>query len=69
MYPVQRDLDGVYFRVKRGDKWKPVCYTDLTEEEIEQKTADMPADWWQRVANHLAEKLREVGDEFDIRRE
>ena len=30
-YPVKRDLDGIYFRVQRGNQWEAVCFTDLTE--------------------------------------
>ena len=33
MYPKQYDLDGVYFRVKRGNKWCNRCFSDLTGEE------------------------------------
>lgn len=33
---MNRNLDGVYFRVKRDDKWQNICFTDLTEEETEE---------------------------------
>jgi hypothetical protein len=25
----QRNLDGIYFRVKRDGKWVTVCYSDM----------------------------------------
>ena len=28
-----RNLDGVYFRVQRNNKWQSICFSDLTEEE------------------------------------
>ena len=30
---VKRDLDGIYYRVKRGEKWVNLCFTDLTMKE------------------------------------
>lgn len=32
-YPISRDLDGIYVRVKR-DRWQSLCLSDLTEEEL-----------------------------------
>lgn len=32
-YPKKRDLDGVYFRTRRDEKWCDICFSDLTEEE------------------------------------
>ena len=32
---MNRNLDGVYFRVKRDDKWQNICFTDLTNEETD----------------------------------
>ena len=34
-YPVKRDLDGVYFRIKRDEHYQAVCFSDLTKEERE----------------------------------
>lgn len=31
---MDRKLDGVYFRIKRNDKWENVCFSDLTEEDM-----------------------------------
>ena len=65
-YPTMRNLDGVYFRVKRDEGYTPVCWTDLTDEERERFGADRPASWWKSLADHLAERLRHVGDALDI---
>lgn len=32
-YPTKRDLDGVYFRTRRDEKWCDICFSDLTDEE------------------------------------
>lgn len=65
-YPTMRNLDGVYFRVKRDDGFTPVCWTDLTDDERERFGADRPATWWKSLAEHLADRLRYVGDWLDI---
>lgn len=28
---MQRNLDGVYFRVERDGKWQNICFSDLTK--------------------------------------
>ena len=27
-YPKKRNLDGVYFRIRRDDKWYDLCFSD-----------------------------------------
>lgn len=66
---MDRNLDGLYFRIQRNGKWCNVCFSDMTPEEIEEVTKDRPVEWWKSVAIHLAECLKEVGDQFDIYKE
>lgn len=33
--PMERNLDGIYFRVQRDGKWTNRCFTDLTDKEQE----------------------------------
>lgn len=33
---MNRELDGYYFRVKREDKWENICFSDLTDEEMDK---------------------------------
>ena len=61
-----RNLDGLYFRVKRDGKYKPVCFSDMTTAEIEETCANRSAEWWKSVAMHLKERLNVIGDTFDI---
>ena len=68
---MNRNLDGIYFRVKREDKWQNVCFSDLTEkerEELFEGENQKSALWWRTVAYRLADVLKEVGDRFDIYR-
>lgn len=66
VYPVKRDLDGVYFRVKRNDKWENVCFSDLNNAEREDVTKDRSAEWLRQLAYIMADVLRGIGDFFDI---
>ena len=40
-----RNLDGVYIRVKRDDKWQNICFTDLTNEETDTILKDRTEVW------------------------
>ena len=63
---MDRNLDGIYFRIKRNGKYENVCFSDLTEAEREEIGKDRPAEWWKNVAYHLAERLQVIGNTFDI---
>ena len=36
---MNRNLDGVYFRVERDGKWQNICFSDLTTSEREEVLA------------------------------
>ena len=40
-----RNLDGIYFIVKRDDKWQNICFTDLTNEETSAILKDRDDSW------------------------
>ena len=63
---MDRNLDGVYFRVKRGEKWGPVCFSDMTTEERDEIIKDRSTEWWKSLAYILADCLKNIGDQFDI---
>lgn len=42
---MNRNLDGVYFRVKRDDRWQNICFTDLTNEETNTILEDRTEVW------------------------
>ena len=70
----QRNLDGVYFRVKRDGKWQNICYSDMTadeRDEIARKKAEVSApeqqaQWWRSMADILADALYDMGEQFGI---
>lgn len=68
---MKRDLDGIYIRVQRDDKWESVCLTDLTEEEFEAFAEEVDSkenaiDWWRNIAKHLREQLIVIGEVANI---
>ena len=63
---MNRNLDGVYFRVKRGDKYENICFSDLTREEREEICKERPPEWFKNLAFILADTLKQIGEQFDI---
>ena len=66
IYPVERNLDGVYYRVERNGQRKSICFSDLNPNEREQVLENYDLAATQRLCLHLAECLRRIGDELNI---
>lgn len=61
-----RNLDGCYFRIRRGEKYENLCFSDLTRDEQESILKDKSSEYISALAIHLAETLRQIGDQFDL---
>jgi len=57
-YPEQLNSDSMYFRVKRGDKYCNICFTDLTEEEQRSVLANYDRDSLLRLLQILTRTIR-----------
>ena len=57
---MNRNLDGVYFRVKRDDQWQNICFTDLTEEETEEILKDRSNEWMRSMIKSFCEVFKNV---------
>ena len=74
MTKVQRNLDGIYFRVERDGKYESVCYSDMTAEERDEiaalreknATPEEMAVWWRKIANILADQLYGMGEQLGV---
>ena len=74
MSKIQRNLDGIYFRVERDGRWQNVCYSDMTkierdeiaEKRAEHATPEEQAAWWRSMADILADQLYDMGEQFGI---
>ena len=65
-YPVERNLDGIFFRVERNGKDVSLCFTDLTASEQEDVLSNYDRDALLRMCKILAKTLRGIGDFLDI---
>ena len=57
---INRELDGVYFRVNREDKWQNICFTDLTDREAEKVLENRSEKWISSLCDRLEEVLVEI---------
>lgn len=63
---MDRNLDGVYFRIKREEKYDNVCFSDLTEEQMDEVLKDRDEEWLRSMCKILGKTVRRMGDELDI---
>lgn len=66
---MNRNLDGLYFRIERDGKWQDICFTDLTWQERDKVMANCSKEWLVSVVNYLADCIQGIGEEFDLVRE
>ena len=59
-YPIKKDLCGVYFRVKRNEKWESVCFTDLTREEQENVLEGKELSFVKNLAYILSDTINKI---------
>ena len=65
-YKFQRNLDGVYFRVKRDDKWMNVCFSDLNEDEMCKVLKGKKKDWLLDMCVILGETIYDMGQQLQV---
>lgn len=63
---MNRNLDGVYFRIKRDDEWQNICFSDLTEEEMNEIMKGRSEDWLRSMCKILGKVIKNIGDQLDI---
>ena len=74
MSKAQRNLDGVFFRVKRNGRWQNVCYSDMTPDERESVIYDRMGDkslaeqvgYYRRLAELMADQLYDMGEQLGV---
>lgn len=64
--PEFRELDGVFFRVERNNKWQNICFSDLTESEMDEVLKGRSKEWLRNLCKLLGTTIRQLGDAFDI---
>lgn len=63
---MNRNLDGIYFRVQRDGKWQNICFSDLTEDEMDEVLTGKQNMYLCELCKRLAKALKDIGEEFDI---
>ena len=63
---INRNLDGVYFRVERDNKWQNICFSDLTTDEMDEILNTRTDAWLRSMCKILGETIRNIGDQLDI---
>lgn len=63
---MNRKLDGVFFRIKRNGVFENVCFSDLTDEEMDSMLSGRDIKWLQSLCKTLGKTIRKIGDEFGI---
>ena len=63
---MNRNLDGIYFRIKRNNKYESICFSDLTEDEMNEVLKDRDVKWLKSLAKMLGRTIWEIGNQFDI---
>ena len=63
---MNRNLDGVYFRIKRDNGWQNICFSDLTEEEMDNVMKDRPDEWLRNMCKILGQTIKNIGEQLDI---
>ena len=66
IYPKERELDGIFYRIKRNGKSYSICFSDLTEQEQNKILAEYDEESLRRMCKILANTLRTIGDQLGI---
>ena len=68
MNPQERNLSGIYTRIKRDGKYQSVDLADMTPEELEEflNKEDLTIEYFRRLTQNLIEVVQEIADKFDI---
>lgn len=63
----ERNLSGIYTRIKRDGKYQTVDLTDMTPEELAEYLDKwgMDYDFLKRLVQNLVEVIQEIGDKFE----
>ena len=63
---MDRNLDGIYFRIQRDEKWENACFWYLRHEVMERVMDNRDVYWLKSMCIQLGKTIRRIGDELDI---
>lgn len=67
--PQERNLSGIYTRIKRDGEYQSVDLADMTPEELDEflNKEDLTIEYFRRLTKNLIEVIQEIADKFDIK--
>ena len=63
---MDRELDGIFFRIERDGEWESVCFSDMTDGQMQGVLECRDKNWLIGMCVLLGRKIREICDSFDI---
>jgi len=63
-----RNLSGIFFREKIGDKWENVCFEECSDEKQKEILSHKDTEFVRGIALHLAKTINEIGDQFNLQK-
>ena len=63
---MNRNLDGVYFRINRDNEWQNICFSDLSDDEMEEVMQNRTDTWLKSMCKILGKTIRDIGDQLDL---
>ena len=66
--PQERNLSGIYARIKRDGKYQSIDLADMTPEELEEflNKEDLTIEYFRQLTKNIIEVIQEIADKFDI---
>lgn len=66
--PQERNLSGIYTRIKRDGKYQTIDITDMTREELADflNNEKISVGYLARLVQNLVETVQTIADKFDI---
>ena len=66
---MNRNLDTIYFRIERDNKWQNICFSDLTVEEMQEVMKGKSETWLKSICTELANTIKDIGEQLDLKRD
>lgn len=60
------NLDGIYFRVKRDNKYESICFTDLDIDEMKEVLENKDLNWVKGLVNILIKHYNDLCEFLEI---
>lgn len=57
---IYRNLDGIYFRIYRDEKWQDICFTDLLNDEVLNVIRNRNEEWFIKMYEELERVLNKI---------